>query len=344
MPVTGQLTDLSLAELFEFFCNQRKSGRLEVTCPNGSGNFYLDSGSIVHAQIGILSGIEAVHYALSLPRASVSFSPGVNSPEQTITQSWQSVVLEGLRLIDEGIAMPPAFPETPVDNIEVFELTEEQVTNRVVAISLPESIYAELEGLKLAGHGAFDEYVHPPAQAQELDEVESSGPSPPQRATVEEIAAAEAFAEPASEQGAIVEAIDSDSSTHDPDRLIDPLRELSTKANKPLPDDGFVVPSFLSEVEVSRSIYGPWKLATVLTAIILVLAAVAVPWGWHARNKAAKAASVEAPQAASSNAPAESNGVQPANSANGSSDTSEAGKKSDELHREPGADQNKPNQ
>src|SRR6266550_515361 len=101
MPFNGKLTDLSLAELLEFFCNQRKNGLLEVICPYGLGHFYLASGAIVHAEIGTLSGIEAVHCALGLPSASFTFSAGVEAPNPTITQSWQSVVLEGLRLIDE---------------------------------------------------------------------------------------------------------------------------------------------------------------------------------------------------------------------------------------------------
>jgi hypothetical protein len=33
MALTGELTDLSLAELIEFFCNQRKTGRLKVVYP-----------------------------------------------------------------------------------------------------------------------------------------------------------------------------------------------------------------------------------------------------------------------------------------------------------------------
>src|SRR5215510_8183632 len=98
MPLNGDLSDLSLAELLEFFCNQRKNGRLDVICPFGSGHFYVDSGAIVHGEIGALTGVEAVYYALALPNATFSFSTGAQSSEQSIVQSWQSVVLEGLRL------------------------------------------------------------------------------------------------------------------------------------------------------------------------------------------------------------------------------------------------------
>jgi hypothetical protein len=57
----------------------------------------------VHARIGSLRGIDAVYYALTLPNASFTFSPAFEAPEHTINQPWTSVVLEGLRRMDEGI-------------------------------------------------------------------------------------------------------------------------------------------------------------------------------------------------------------------------------------------------
>jgi cytoskeletal protein RodZ len=103
MALSGELSDLSLAELIEFFCNQRKSGRLKLIYSIGPGYFYLQAGSVVHARIGSLRGIEAVYYALTLPNASFTFSPAFDAPEHTINQPWTSVVLEGLRRMDEGV-------------------------------------------------------------------------------------------------------------------------------------------------------------------------------------------------------------------------------------------------
>jgi uncharacterized protein DUF4388 len=108
MALTGELNDLSLAELIEFFCNQRKTGRLKVIYPIGAGYFYLKNGSVVHARFGDLRGIDAVFYALTQPNASFKFSPAFEAPEQTINQPWTSVVLEGLRRMDEGVT-----PRTP---------------------------------------------------------------------------------------------------------------------------------------------------------------------------------------------------------------------------------------
>jgi hypothetical protein len=110
MALTGHLSDLSLSELIEFFCNQRKSGRLKVLYPKGPGYFYLHAGSVVDARIGVLHGIEAVYYALTLPNAEFEFSVDAEAINRTINQPWTQVVLEGLRRLDENIAPSVAFP------------------------------------------------------------------------------------------------------------------------------------------------------------------------------------------------------------------------------------------
>jgi hypothetical protein len=127
MSLTGELSDLSLAELIEFFCNQRKTGRLKVIYSIGPGYFYLQSGSVVHARIGMLRGIEAVYYALTLPNASFTFSPAFEAPEQTINQPWTSVVLEGLRRMDEGVVPHNPFSEGHHVQLEEAKAEEAKV-------------------------------------------------------------------------------------------------------------------------------------------------------------------------------------------------------------------------
>ena len=124
MALTGHLSDLSLSELIEFFCNQRKSGRLKVLYPQGAGYFYLQSGSVVDARIGVLHGIDAVYYALTLPNAEFEFSVDVEASSRTINQPWTQVVLEGLRRLDENIPPGVAFPPDYVH--EEDELTSKK--------------------------------------------------------------------------------------------------------------------------------------------------------------------------------------------------------------------------
>ena len=104
MALTGQLSDMSLAELIEFFCNQRKTGRLKIDYPRGHSVFYIREGELVDAKVGALSGVEAVYFSLTLPNAAFDFSPDVQSKSRTINESWTQVVLEGLRRLDEGLS------------------------------------------------------------------------------------------------------------------------------------------------------------------------------------------------------------------------------------------------
>lgn len=109
MALTGQLSDLSLTELIEFFCNQRKTGRLKVAYTPAPGFFYFQSGDLVDAKIGVLNGVDAVYFALTLNNASFKFSPSFATTRRTIHQPWTQVALEGLRRLDEGIKPEDAF-------------------------------------------------------------------------------------------------------------------------------------------------------------------------------------------------------------------------------------------
>lgn len=207
MALTGELSDLSLAELIEFFCNQRKTGRLKVIYSGGPGYFYLQSGSVVHAKLGALRGIDAVYYALTLPNASFKFNAAFEPPERTINQPWTSVVLEGLRRMDEGVEPSNPFPEGYVAGPDEVEHLEEHAV-------APES-----------------EKTHEPVN------------------------------EPVME-----------SKAH---RITSVIGEVVTAETLP----------WLWEGE-SHWLKQPWGLGAVGIAVLVILAAVGIPWGWYARKSA----------------------------------------------------------
>ncbi len=148
MALSGQLSDLSLAELIEFFCNQRKSGRLKVSYPRAPGFFYFQKGALVDAKIGALSGVEAIYYALTLENASFKFSASFEPTRRTIHQPWAQVALEGLRRMDEGIAPTEAFPDghdasfmEDADGAnEIASLEEEEAEAALAALPLPKRV------------------------------------------------------------------------------------------------------------------------------------------------------------------------------------------------------------
>ena len=216
MALTGELNDLSLAELIEFFCNQRKTGRLKVIYPLGAGYFFLKNGSVIHAHFGDLKGIDAVFFALTQPNASFKFSPGFEAPEQTINQPWTSVVLEGLRRMDEGVT-----PRSP----SVLKSQEEQEGDRERQV------------------------VTTPAT------VSMTTPAQPNSVTNRSTHDVKAF-------GALLSGSESESFTH-----------------------------------------RRWNPAFVVAAVVAIIAAVGIPWGWYTHKRSvqmsseASAATAQTPMA-----------------------------------------------
>ncbi len=237
MSLTGELSDLSLAELIEFFCNQRKTGRLDVLYPDGPAHFYLQSGNVAHAEIGALRGIEAVYYALTLANASFTFNSASALPQQTINQPWTSVVLEGLRRMDEGTAPPDPFP--PQYHASVAE--------------------------KEPQPPAVEEKFHEPVPEAELQ--------PP---VVEE-----KFHEPVVDQN-LVEATEEKSEPHDDVIDLEPARLPHANQAPPIRTS----PQFLEIQSSGAFSYGPRRLGAIFGAVALVIAVIALPWGWYARSKA----------------------------------------------------------
>jgi hypothetical protein len=259
MSLKGELTDLSLAELIEFFCNQRKTGRLTVSYPHTHAYFYLQSGSVVHASVGSLRGIEAVYYALTQSNASFNFSTAYEPPDHSINQPWTSVVLEGLRRMDEGIE-----PRNPFgDHIEPAPLavtveTETPVSSSSPVIqSEPESPAAHLEPPTVIENKP----VTPVQLVEQPRVIQSSFES-------ESIVKREAPAKPKA----------------------DVVIEKTIKSVPPV-KEAVVSDAFLSSAHnASRFSTTPWKFGVVFAALVLIVAGIAVPWGWRARGKAMKAA------------------------------------------------------
>ncbi len=126
MALTGQLNDLSLSELIEFFCNQRKTGRLKVDYALAPGVFFIKEGELIDAKLGALNGVEAIYFALTMPSAAFDFSATVQSSRRTINEPWTRVVLEGLRRIDEGL--PPSEQDPFAGSDELDETVGEYLS------------------------------------------------------------------------------------------------------------------------------------------------------------------------------------------------------------------------
>ena len=102
MALVGDLKDLALVDIIQINCVGRNTARLTVNYPTGEGVFYFQDGEVVDARLGNLVGIDAVYKALTMEEGSFRIDAGVTSPTRTIFEQWASILMEGMRLLDEA--------------------------------------------------------------------------------------------------------------------------------------------------------------------------------------------------------------------------------------------------
>ena len=102
MALVGDLKDLALVDIIQINCVGRNTARLTVNYPTGEGVFFFQDGEVVDARLGNLIGIDAVYRALGMEEGSFRIDAGVTSPTRTIFEQWASILMEGMRLLDEA--------------------------------------------------------------------------------------------------------------------------------------------------------------------------------------------------------------------------------------------------
>lgn len=90
--LTGHLDDRPLPDLVRTLRAQRKTGRLQIEYPDGPAAFFFEDGQIVDAQLGGLSGLEALYAAVAMRGASFNFNPLVRPPERSIDRQQQQFI------------------------------------------------------------------------------------------------------------------------------------------------------------------------------------------------------------------------------------------------------------
>jgi len=108
--VRGNLRTMNLPNIVQINCTERNQARLQLrTQGAGAGEYtrgtiFFADGNIVHAVLDSRVGEEAVYALLTWEDGDFELETGVPSPERTITASWSSLLLEGMRRIDEEAA------------------------------------------------------------------------------------------------------------------------------------------------------------------------------------------------------------------------------------------------
>jgi len=98
----GSLAQMNVLDLLQSLDMGRKTCALTLTNNGDKCKMYFTEGQINHAVYGDLKGDPAVYKVLTWTAGTCEIDFAGSSSEQTITQSSQGILLEGLRLLDEA--------------------------------------------------------------------------------------------------------------------------------------------------------------------------------------------------------------------------------------------------
>ncbi len=139
----GEIEGLGLVDLVQFACLAGDDRKLSVLSDDNRGVLYFSDNEIVHAEFGELTGEEAFYRIMSWLSGTFSML-FASTNVRTIDSSWNFLLLEAARRIDEQCKIKTSDDETPqsprvlvVDDSRFFtkafiKLFEEQINAQVV--------------------------------------------------------------------------------------------------------------------------------------------------------------------------------------------------------------------
>ncbi len=99
---SGTLRQVGLADIIQIECLRRSSCILQIQTAQPEGEIYIESGAIVHAIAGQLSGEKALHHLLSLEDGQFHSYPYNKPAQRTVHGSWEMLLMESARIRDEA--------------------------------------------------------------------------------------------------------------------------------------------------------------------------------------------------------------------------------------------------
>ena len=99
---SGTLRQVSLVDVIQMECLRRNSCILEIHAENAQGEIYIESGVMIHAATGALSGEQALQRLLSLNDGQFRLSHYRQPPTRTVHGSWEWLLMEAARMRDEA--------------------------------------------------------------------------------------------------------------------------------------------------------------------------------------------------------------------------------------------------
>lgn len=114
MVLSGDLKDFELNDVFQFIQMGGKNGALHIKSNKGVSVIYFKGGNILHAEMGIYEGVDAINVLFNWKDGTFNFIPDEETDKITIDLPVQNVILEVARQVDEWEKMKDVIPSINV--------------------------------------------------------------------------------------------------------------------------------------------------------------------------------------------------------------------------------------
>ncbi|MEW6529639.1 MAG: DUF4388 domain-containing protein [Thermodesulfobacteriota bacterium] len=130
--VEGNLKILNIFEIAEIFEMNSKQAVCTLTTEGTEGKLFFNEGRITNASLGEMAGLEAACHLLAWPSANFVVSRGGRGVPELIHVGMQNLILEAMRLVDEGVTssdriseelskIDQLFDQMPIENLPVLD-------------------------------------------------------------------------------------------------------------------------------------------------------------------------------------------------------------------------------
>jgi hypothetical protein len=138
----GNLAQLSLLDIIKMFNAGRRTGRLDIHQGSKTGEIFLQNGSLVHAVTGTQLGEAGVYTLLGWLEGDFSFTPDIEAPEHSISQSTEQMLLEASRQAEQWADIKEIISSTEA----VFNISPSGSTNTVSLKPIEWQVLAQVNG------------------------------------------------------------------------------------------------------------------------------------------------------------------------------------------------------
>jgi two-component system chemotaxis response regulator CheB len=150
----GILKNIQLPDLIQMCCLSSINMAIRVTKDSQQGTIYIQHGSITHAECRNIVGENAFYEILAWESGGFETMKIDAAPETTIEKNWQYLLMEAVRLIDEG-AIKNRMSADAAEEIQPFQETDRLrvliVDDSAVMRRILENILTDDEEISVVG-------------------------------------------------------------------------------------------------------------------------------------------------------------------------------------------------